>query len=145
MSTLDQNVSSLWACWLERVHIALFWLFVLESCNKNVQPEEPTHTCMVSFPKVTSQKSHSSFGDKKSMEQIAKPSHMVTWRQEKRECPLLPSKAWDNFTVSALYLKVDMKILFMDGLYGILSPYHKWIYLSSEAIGMGLSYLVIFF
>lgn len=34
--------------------------------------------------------------------------------------------------------------LFLGGFCGILSPHHKYIHWSSEATGMGLSYLVIF-
>lgn len=99
-----------------------------------------TDTCvLVPFPQVTSQKNSLLFGGQKNLESRAKSSHVGTWGQESGAL-----ESMNRFHCACVVPGGRCEVLFLGGFCGILSPHHKYIHWSSEATGMGLSYLVVF-
>lgn len=98
--------------------------------------------CSIPFPKVTRQKSHSSLRTKEyGIESRIQPHGNMgagEWR--------MPSSAFispSQFYCVCLASGSRCEILFWGGFCGILSPHHRYIHLSSEAVGIDLSYLTI--
>ena len=95
--------------------------------------------CSIPFPKVTRQKSQSSLRTKEyGIESRIQPHGNMgagEWR--------MPSSAFispSQFYCVCLASGSRCEILFWGGFCGILSPHHRYIHLSSEAIGIDLSW-----
>lgn len=133
MARVDQHIPCLRACWSEGAHADFVLMICTRGYNKNAQPEDTGPH--VPFLKVTSQKSHFSLGDKAIWSREQNPA---TWKLGGRRmenaqlCPWIPV---------LLCLQVEVRHFFLMDSGGFFL-HTTSIYLSSEAIGIGLSYLV---
>lgn len=98
----------------------------------------PTHMCLVPFPKATPL-----LGTKEyRVESKIQPQGNMGAGKWRMPYSALGSRS--QFYCVCIVSGRRHELLFLGGFCGILSPHHKNLHLSCEAIGMGLSYLVFF-